>query len=312
MINPDMRPMTPDNRSVFSNTLYRSFNEWYKKHGWPGDYFRCAPEEAGIFFDVYNDLTPGCSFAFFDPGSGDLMGSCFYHPREHHVSLGIMSVNPDYFGRGIGRGLVNQIIDYTEREGFRSLRLVGSAMNLDSFSLYNRSGFVPRVAFNDMVISVPDSGLNIKTSGLDRVRQATADDVPAMSKLEMEISGISRVGDYHYCIENTREIFHVSVLESIDDGGLDGFLISLKHPALNMIGPGVMRSEADTLALLANELDRFKGMIPLFLIPMGKKEIVEQVYEWGGRNVETHLFQVRGEYKPFNGVVMPSFLPETG
>jgi len=53
-------------------------------------------------------------------------------------------------------------------------------------------------------------------------------------------------------------------------------------------------------------------MIPLFLIPMGKKEIVEQVYEWGGRKVETHLFQVRGEYKPFNGVVMPSFLPETG
>jgi len=32
----------------------------------------------------------------------------------------------------------------------------------------------------------------------------------------------------------------------------------------------------------------------------------------GARNVETHLFQVRGAYKPFTGVAMPSFLPETG
>jgi len=312
MMDLKKRSMTGDDRLVYSQVLHRSFNEWYKKRGWPNDYFGCTPEDAGIFFDVYNDLAPGCNIAFFDPGSGDLMGSCFYHPREHHVSLGIMSVNPDYFGRGIGRRLVDHIIEYTEREGFEALRLVGSAMNLDSFSLYNRSGFVPRVSYNDMIISVPVSGLNIKTPGLDRVRPATLDDIPAMAKLEMEISGISRVGDYHYCIENTREIFHVSVLESSDGKGIDGFLISLKHPALNMIGPGVMASEADTLALLANELDWFRGMIPLFLIPMEKRRIVEQAYEWGARNVETHLFQVRGAYKPFTGVAMPSFLPETG
>lgn len=33
---------------------------------------------------------------------------------------------------------------------------------------------------------------------------------------------------------------------------------------------------------------------------------------WGARNVETHLFQVRGEFQPFAGVSLPSFLPETG
>ncbi len=29
-------------------------------------------------------------------------------------------------------------------------------------------------------------------------------------------------------------------------------------------------------------------------------------------NVETHLFQVRGKFQAFNGVSLPSFLPETG
>lgn len=48
------------------------------------------------------------------------------------------------------------------------------------------------------------------------------------------------------------------------------------------------------------------------MIPMDKRELVETLYEWGARNVETHLFQVRGKFQPFNGVNLPSFLPETG
>jgi hypothetical protein len=32
----------------------------------------------------------------------------------------------------------------------------------------------------------------------------------------------------------------------------------------------------------------------------------------GAHNVETHLVQVRGQFQPFNGVSLPSFLPETG
>jgi len=57
--------------------LHRFFNTWYGAHGWPSDYFRCAPELAGIFLDIYNDISPNCSIAAFDSNSGKLMGSCF-------------------------------------------------------------------------------------------------------------------------------------------------------------------------------------------------------------------------------------------
>jgi hypothetical protein len=40
--------------------------------------------------------------------------------------------------------------------------------------------------------------------------------------------------------------------------------------------------------------------------------MVEELYKWGGVNVETHLKQVWGEFQDFKGVNMPSFLPETG
>ena len=50
----------------------------------------------------------------------------------------------------------------------------------------------------------------------------------------------------------------------------------------------------------------------LMVIPMDKRKLVMQAYAWGAVNVETHLGQVWGQFQPFQGVNMPSFLPETG
>lgn len=291
--------------------LHSAFNDWYWRHGWGRDYFTCTPDEAAIFYDIYNDLNPGCSIALIDPSNGEIAGACFYHPREHHVSLGIMAVHPEYFGRGVGRELVDGIVRFTKSNGYNSLRLVSSAMNMDSFSLYNRSGLVPRVSYNDMILAVPVEGMTVSVPRQDRVRDAKLDDVEAMARLEYDVSGISRRPDYEYAIKNKRGHLHAAIIEG-DDGGLDGYAISVQCPALNMIGPCVARTEEDALALVRRQLDRFAGQIPLFLIPMEKRHMVETLYDWGARNVETHLFQARGEYKPFAGVNMPSFLPETG
>ena len=306
-----LRPLTEGDIEAYCRMLHASFNAWYWKHGWGRDYFSCGPADARIFYDIYNDLAPGRSFAAFDPADGKMMGACFYHPREHHVSLGIMAVAPEYFGRGVGRRLVNAIVDFTDKNAYKALRLVSSAMNVDSFSLYNRSGLVPRVSYNDMILAVPAGGLKISVPGQDRVRDATPDDVSKMAALEHEISGISRAADYAYAIANKRGFLHAAVLEN-RAGGIDGFMISVQSPALNMLGPCVARTEDDALALVRRELDRFAGKVPLFLIPMEKRHMVETLYAWGARNVETHLFQARGVYKPFAGVNMPSFLPETG
>lgn len=66
-----------------------------------------------------------------------------------------------------------------------------------------------------------------------------------------------------------------------------------------MLGPCAARSEKATLALL-QATERFRGQVPLFGIPMDKRELVETLYDWCAHNVETHLFQVRGKFQPFN------------
>ncbi|HLA86222.1 MAG TPA: GNAT family N-acetyltransferase [Thermoguttaceae bacterium] len=307
-----LRCLGDDDVPEYARMLHASFNAWYWEHGWGKDYFTCSPEETAIFHEMYNDLTPGCSVAAFHKGTSRIAGACFYHPRPHHVSLGIMSVHPEFGGQGVGRSLVDSILRYTRENGYPSCRLVGSAINMNSFSLYNRSGFVPRGVFHDMVVSADgDTHAGTHVPKEDCVRDAVIGDVAAMGELEMELSAIRRDLDYRYAIDNPRKVLHASVYEN-DQHGIDGFMISVRHPALSMIGPCVARCERTALALVAKELPRFQGTAALLLVPADKRQMVERLYAWGARNVETHLQQVWGEFQPSRGVNMPGFLPETG
>jgi hypothetical protein len=222
-----------------------------------------------------------------------------------------MNVHPNYFGQGVSSALLKHITDFTDRGGYPALRLTSSAGNVDSFSLYNRAGFVPRCVYQDMLLTVPADGMQQPPAGVDRVRAAVPADVAALINLEMEVSGISREGDYRYCIANAQGFWHAAVYET-PRGDIDGFIMSSSHPALVMVGPCVARSEAAAGPLLWGELNHLKGRTPLFLLPADRDRLVQQAYAWGARNCELHLCQVRGAYQPFRGVNLPTFLPETG
>ena len=63
----------------------------------------------------------------------------------------------DYFGCTPEQGGI--CVDFTESNQYPALCLAGSAINMDSFSLYNTSGLMPRGSYHDMVIAVPATGL---------------------------------------------------------------------------------------------------------------------------------------------------------
>jgi GNAT superfamily N-acetyltransferase len=301
--------MTNQDHAKVAALIHDSTNAWYQSHGKPA-IFQHGPDSCLLFCQVYEDLDPGCCVMAEEESSGELIGSCFHHPRDTHVSVGIMNVHPGHFGKGVAGTLLRHITDLADAER-KPVRLVSSAMNLDSFSLYTRAGFVPRAVFQDVLFSVPADGLRVSTGGTQRVRDATEADVPRMVELEEKISHIRRGKDYHYFIKNKSGLWHTSVLEN-GRGGLDGFLCSIAHPASTMIGPGVMRSDEAAATLILAELNHRRGTSPVLLIPADRPKLVRQMYDWGGRNCEIHLAQVRGHFEPFDGVVMPTFMPETG
>ena len=286
-----------------------SVRDWYAAHGKPGR-FPGGPESAMLFPEVYESLDPGCCVVAEDPVNGRLAGACFYHPRDLHVSLGILAVHPDYFSRGVAKKLLQHVCALADEQR-KPLRLVSSAGNLDSFSLYTRHGFVPRGIYHTMNLPVGAEG-PIRSHPLQpRVRKARPSDAKKMAELEFEVSGIRRQKDYEFFIANQLGAWNVSVLEH--DNALSGFLVSIRHPGSEMLGPGVMCDDNSAAALILAQLDRFhRGGSPTFLVPASAPSLVRHLYACGARNSEVHLFQVRGDSQAFRGISMPTFMPETG
>ena len=215
------RPMCDDDRDRIGQVMCVSGNYWNAAHGL-GEAFS-EPESAAFQFDVYKKLdVENLGFVAIDEETGAMAGLCFMHARPTHVSLGTLNIHPNWFGRGVARGLVNRIIDFAESYG-KPVRLISSAVNIDSYALYNRAGFEPILTYQQMVMDVPTDGLDISHEHEAFVRDATLDDVPAMAALERELSGIDRTQDYEYLIRNEDGVWHMSVYES-PKGEIEGFL----------------------------------------------------------------------------------------
>ncbi len=288
--------------------IHASLNVWYQKNrGFPlvgGPW-----ETMRIFPRVYEALDPNCCVLAVDSDSNRIAGSCFFHPRPSHISLGIMNVHPDFFGKKAAQPMLKYIIDLAEKEN-KPLRLVSNAMNLDSFSLYNKAGFVPTCLFQEMVLSVPATGVPVDCPVGCTIRDATLADVPEMVALEKELYSLDREKDFRFFIENKEGIWHSSVLLGAS-GKIEGFLNSINDPGSNMLGPGIARTEAQAAALLCTELNQHKGRTPAWIVPSHCKEVLRTLYALGAKNFEINVSQVRGSWTPAKGVVMPTFMPET-
>jgi GNAT superfamily N-acetyltransferase len=305
-----LRAMASGDRARLAELICSSTNAWYRRNGRP-EIFPGGPATTALFAETYEALDPGCGMVAERLADGRLLGSCFVHPRETHVALGIMNVDPASFGAGVARALLRQVTDLADARG-QPARLVSSAMNLDSFSLYSRAGFVPRCVYQDLCLEVPAAGLAVESpAGAGCVRPARASDIPAMVALELEVSGIRREQDWRFLIANAAGIWGMQVCEA-PGGGLAGFLGSVRHPGSTMLGPGVARDEVTAAALIHAGLQGLRGRKPVFLVPCGYGDLVRTLYRWGARNCELHLAQVRGQAQPFRGVTMPTFMPETG
>lgn len=303
-----IRQLLPSDWDVLAELIHRSLSDWYRKNlnveRFSSDFLplRAIPE-------LYEALDPGCCVVAEDETSGRLMGSVFYHPRETHWGIGIVNCHPDFGARGIARNLMEHVLGLASAEG-KPVRLVSSAMNLDSFSLYTRLGFVPCMTFQDLRLTVPAAGLPPHSSQLN-IRAAKLSDTPALADLELRLIGIRREKDYQHFVINAGNCWHLLVAER--DGVPVGFLAAVDHPHTRMIGPGVAEDETIAIALLRDMLDRhFRGRSILWLAPVHCAELVRQSYAWGARNVEIHLASVLGFAPPMKGVTFPTFMPESG
>ena len=299
-----VRPLNPGEVDAVAELIHRSTNDWYRK-SLGREIFSGRPRDCRIYPETYEALDPGCGLVV--ELEGKIAGVCFYHPRETHVGLGIMAVAPEFARQGVGRMLLAKVII---EAGSLPIRLVSSAMNLDSFSLYTRAGFGAVAAYQDMRMPT-DEPLPPLANITGTVRAATTADLFPMVDLEENLAGIRRGKDLAHFIQNPGGHWRTMVHRD-PSGKIDGWLTSVDHAGCRMIGPGVMADEYVALALLHSQLSAPRGGLPIFLVPTHESYMVSELYRWGAKNVEIHFLQVRGPYTQPAGLVMPSFLPESG
>ena len=101
-----IRELHSDEWMAVAELIHVSTNAWYEANLNRSIFQRDDASGCLVFPEVYEALDPGCCLVA-EEEDGRLMGSCFYHPRETHVSLGIMNAHPDFAGRGVARALLS-------------------------------------------------------------------------------------------------------------------------------------------------------------------------------------------------------------
>lgn len=304
-----IRHMRDRDKWPVAKIICLSTSTWYQTHNL-GLRFVGGPKTTEFFYDIYHTLPGSYGIVADDDVSHDVLGSCFVHERPTHMSLGIMNVHPSYANRGIASALLRTIIAQAKKIE-KPLRLVSSALNLDSFSLYNKQGFVPYCVYQDMEFTVPQGGYEVNLQATPRTRQGTLADLDEIVALEREVSGIERPGDYEHFLTNPDGCWHVSVCDSMD-GGIDAVMVSVCNPATTMLGPGCARDAESGSAVLLAELNHFPNHAIVGLIPSACREMVDLGYHLGAKNKELHFAQIIGDTPNINGWAFPTFMPESG
>lgn len=301
--------LAPGDHEAVARLLHHSLVHWYESRLGQGARFGDSHEPFLLFPEVYEALDPGeCVTARTE--SGEIVGVCFSHERETHVSVGIVATSPDAGGRGIAKKMMSLVLEKARALG-KPARLVSSLLNLDSFSLYTRLGFVPGSIFQDMLISVPESGMAAPAPvGTDLVREARPDETARIADFEQSQQGIRREKDFTFFLRNEVGSWRVLVSER-EDGALNGFLAMSTHASFTMIGPGVAADEETAAALLWRALDELRGKTLVFLVPCAAAGLVRTAYSWGARNVELHVAQSTAPVASTSGIVFPTFMPES-
>lgn len=301
-------PLTLEHEEAVARLLHRSLVHWYQSRLGQGARFGDRHEPFLQFPRVYEALDPGEAVTVWDNETNDLLGVCFTHERETHLAIGIVATAPESGGRGIARRMMEQALEKARALG-KPARLVSSLLNLDSFSLYTRLGFVPGLIFQDLMLKVPEAGLQAAPPpGIEHVREARANETAEIADLEQRLQHIRREKDYRYFLADESGAWKVLV-QGDGAGQLKGCLVV--GLSFGMLGPGFAADAETALALLWRGFDAMRGRSPVLLVPCREAKLVQTLYGWGARNVELHVAQSTAPGPEPQGICFPTFLPES-
>lgn len=282
-MNVTLRPALPEDASECGRVLYQAFKALADRHNFPPDF--PSPDVAAELLGMH--IADPKFYGVVAESTGRILGSNFMDERSLVPGIGPISVDPTVQNGGVGRRLMQDVLDRAAGTGAPGVRLVQAAYHNRSLCLYTSLGFQTRDPLS--VLQGPRLGLAFPGY---QVRTATADDLAACNALCRDIHGFDRSGELRAAITHNM----ATVVEHL--GEISGYATMV-----GFAGHSVARSNRDLMALIG-AAPEFPG--PGFLLPTRNHQVFAWCLANGLRLVMQMTLMSIGLYNEPAGAWLPS------
>ena len=280
-----IRRATPEDAQVAGRICYEAFATIGRQHNFPPDF---PSPDAGVSLLGMLFSHPGFYCIVAESG-GRIVGSNCLDERSIVAGLGPITVDPGAQNSGIGKVLMNTLLDRVRDRRLAGVRLLQAAFHNRSLSLYAKLGFDAREPMS--VMQGPPMKRAMEGCA---VRPAKESDLDASSRVCVRVHGFDRAGEFRDGIQQATAV----VVER--HGRLTGYA-----SALGFFGHAVAESEMDLQALIA-AADGFSG--PGLIVPTRNAELFRWCLNSGLRVVQPLTLMAIGLYSEPHGAYLPSVL----
>jgi len=280
-----IRQAKPEDVAASAKICYEAFYKINTDHGFPPD-LPVVERAAGLMSTMFTHPSFYCVVAEDD---GRIVGSNCMDERSPIAGIGPITVDPGAQNHGVGRGLMQAVLNRASARNFPGVRLVQAAFHTRSLSLYSTLGFDAREPLSVM----QGPAIKKKLEGC-LVRPAATEDLDACNRVCMKVHGHDRGGDLADSIAQGT----AAVVER--HGRITAYCSSLAF-----FGHAVAETNLDLQALIAAG-DAFGG--PGILVPTRNAELFRWCLANGLRVVEPMTLMTLGLYNEPAGAYLPSIL----
>jgi predicted N-acetyltransferase YhbS len=281
----NLRPGTPKDAMQCGKICYSAFRTIAEEHNFPPDFL--SPELATTLLSEF--LAHPNIYGVVAELDGRVVGSNFVDERSTIAGIGPITVDPAVQNRTIGRELMQHILARVSKRRFPGVRLVQTAYNNRSLSLYTKLGFAVREPLSVM----QGQPLAIQIPGYI-VRPASMDDLDACNQVCLRVHGHDRGGELIDAIRHGT----AKVVEH--NGRITGYAT-----AVAFFGHAVGETNEELKALIG-AASSFLG--PGFLLPSRNSELFRWCLEHGLRVVQPMTLMSTGLYNEPVGAFLASVL----
>jgi predicted N-acetyltransferase YhbS len=280
-----VRRATPEDAPACGQIVYQAFQKISNAHNFPPDF--PSPERGvGLLTQLFSHPGFYCVVAEAD---GRLAGSNCLDERDAIAGLGPITIDPQAQNRGIGRKLMDAVLDRARERKLAGVRLVQAAFHNRSLSLYTTLGFDVREP-----LAVMQGPAIKKTFEGFAVRTAQPADLEACNQVCLRVHGHHRGGELADAIQQGTAMV-------VERGGrITGYASSLAF-----FGHTVAEANTDLEAMIA-AADGFAGAG--ILVPSRNSELFRWCLANGLRVVQPMTLMSLGLYNEPRGAFLPSVL----